>query len=153
MKNSRNFTGSINYKFGCNLFSEDTQYLIQTVSIPGISVGNMNNDSRQGLKVLQADTLTYNPINITFILDEKFECWIEVIRLAQRVVDPETAYMTPIVGQAWIEFYDTTNNYLFKLQINNCYIESISDLNMDVKDNNYVTFDISFMYDNYEIIK
>lgn len=151
--NTRNNAFNSNILFGSTIFSKDTIYQVQDTELPGIEVNHVQENTRVGHINIQGSTSKYNPIKLTVLVDEDLKVWKELIGVMQKYHIPGTNECEPLVGDSWIEFRDNRNNYMFKVELKNCYISSVSNLSYSTTSNNEsLSLDIELIYDYFEII-
>jgi hypothetical protein len=155
MSNIRNFGLSSNILFNSTMFDEQQVYSVQTVDIPGMSVNHLVQDSPAGTFVLPGNIVSFEPLKLSIIVDEHLDVWNTFYNYLQNYhVVGTTDYHCNKHEISWLEIYDNKNNYLFKIEFNNCYLKSVSSLKYasDANDST-LSVDIEILYDYYTIVK
>lgn len=153
MENVRSNALDTNIFFGSTLLSKDALYAVQDTDLPGISVNHINQNTSVGNINLQGDIAEYTPVKVSLIMDEKLLIWKEIIALMQKYHIPGTNQCEPVVGDSWLELRDNRNNYLFKIELKNTYIKTVSAMKYSTTSENiYLTLDIEIVYDYFEVV-
>ena len=137
MSNFNNsFTTSTSIRWGSTELKESF-YLAQSVNIPGISFNNPQLGARFGARPrVSGDSLEYSSLNIEIIIDNNFSVYDEIFQSLLETIDPETGKFTNNkVFDLWIELYDNNSKKsMIKFWIYNCRIQSVGDVQFDVRD-------------------
>ena len=113
--------------------------------------------------------ITYNPMNIHFLVDSKLESWRELHTWFRSIASPESYAERKTLSQLQNQFNtkkstsysDATltvlsalNNPIVKVQFYNVFPLSLSDIQFDTMSSadTIPTAEASFMYDYYEIV-
>ena len=152
MKNVRSNALNTNSLFTTTLFTPDTAYHIQDANIPGISITHPQETTRVGIVNFQGNIITYNELSVKLLVDEDLLAWKEIVKIFQTYHVPGTSDCLPIVGESFMEIFDSKSNYLFKICFHNCYLHSLGDLSYTTTDdNNLVILDVVLVYDYYTV--
>lgn len=153
ISNTRNNALNSNILFGSTIFTKDVIYQVQQAELPSISVNHQNEATRVGYINLQGAVAEYSPIRLSILVDEDLVVWRELIGIMQKYHVPGTNVCEPFTGDSWVEIRDNKNNYLFKLELKNTYIKSVSNLTYTTSgDNELLTLDVELVYDYFEVI-
>ena len=80
MPANRNFTHNSNFFFQTNLFTEEeTSYAVQECNLPGMNFSHVQVGKSSVFGNLEGDTITYNDLILSLIIDEKLVVWKEII--------------------------------------------------------------------------
>lgn len=144
-----NFNLNTNVVFGTNIFGSETVYNIQSVNLPGLTVGIDQFPSRYD--ALQAkksnNNLQYNPLIMTIICDEKMAIWTELIKsiVEHREYNGKN-------GDGWITITDNTGKTMLYIKYHNVIPVSVSDLEYTTTGaNDELIFEFQLEYDYFTI--
>lgn len=152
MINNRNLALDSNILFGSTLLNVDEYYFVQTTDLPGININHQQENTKVGRILLQGDIAEYNPIEISFILDEDLNIWKKIINIIQSYHVPGTNTCNVITGTSWLEIRDNRNNYLFKIILHNSYIRTVNNIEYSTnKENDNVVLRVTLEYDYFTI--
>jgi len=137
-----------NIIFGTDLFGYETTYSVQTVNLPGVSLGYSEVPSRYD--VLNGKTagrnLEYNPLTITILCDEDMEIWSGLVKdvLSMKNLDS--------LSDGWIILQDSTGKTKQKITYRNILPVAVGDIQYSsTGENTELTFDMELVYDYYTI--
>lgn len=153
--NYRNYSQNTNYVAGSDKL-KILPFFITDVNLPGFNLNTPETFNR-GVKVnIMPDTITFNDLSITAIVDEDFKIYRELTDLVFQYINPETGSTTGTTFPEfdfWIEINNSKGNKIFKIEYYNCKIVSLGDLNLDTKDEGiHYTLPIEIRYDYFKII-
>ena len=77
------------FKFGINILP-NVEYFTLTANVPGISLPQIDNQTPFKTIPLQGDNLTFDNLEITYIIDEKLENYIELQNWVRAIGFPKT---------------------------------------------------------------
>ena len=135
---------------------ELTFFNVET-SIPGFTVGTIESGFQSMRGKIPGDSLTYNDLAVTILLDEELKSYMEVyeaLTLAHDPIDNVLRSQEPMFDG--ILFITTNkNNVSFKITFFNMWIETVSDIQFMTTstDDNNLSFTIGTKYDYYVIEK
>ena len=144
-------------------------YFCQQVNLPGVSLGQavtnfpMLDINSPGTK------LSFNPLNVTFIVDEELKTWQSLQNWFNSIGSPEgfternslTEMQNAYKKQQLKNYSDATltvlsalNNPVFRVQFINAFPTSLSDISFDttLSADTIITGDVSFSYDYYKFL-
>ena len=151
MSNYNNLAQRINYLMGSFELNLPMQY-IQTTALPGINFSHIELTSGYGARInAQADTMSFNSLNLTLLLDENFKNYRELMERAFSSYNPENGTFAQRDFNIFLLNNNLKGNFLFKVDFFNCKIESIDDIDLTVNDDAIpVTFSVTIKYDYYK---
>lgn len=152
--NNNSLAQSSNFEFGCPTFDFGPQRLTQT-AIPGLNVGYFETGSRRGAVVhVQGDTVTYNDLPVTMLVDENFETFLEFYDKFMKDFNPEDGTFNLDDFECYIQINDNQGYPLFKVEYHNCKLVSYDDITLDTQtDQEFITFTVNIKYDYYTIVR
>jgi len=155
MSNLRNFTHTSNFVFQTNLFTEEeTAYSIQEAPLPGLAFSHIQTSRNAVLGNIQGDTITYNDLTLSFIMDEKLTIWKEIVGKMIKMRDPNQITAEQIEKYGYLEIHDDNSKEVLKLEFINCMIESIDDLQYSTtSEDEIITCSVTIKYDYYNIVE
>jgi len=148
---SRNFTHNSNFLFQTNLFTEEeTTYAIQECPLPGLSFSHIQIGARSVLGNVQGDTLNFNDLTISLIIDEELKVWKEIVQKMLKMRNPENSLGEQIQKYSYLEIHDDNSKEVLKLEFIDCTIESIDDLMYNTtSQDEVITCSVTIKYDYY----
>jgi hypothetical protein len=152
MSNQRNFALDSNSKFGCTIFGEEILYAIQSFTIPGMTFSNVRMNKRSSTIFKSGDTIMFDSLTLTLILDSELNIWRTIAKLAFDMANPQLNTISDKTHEAWIEVYSSASKYLFTLKFHNVLLESIGTVPyLSTGADDELTVDISFNFSHYTI--
>lgn len=137
------------------MFGESTIYSVQKVNIPSISVAHVQNSSGAGSFFLPGNIIEFEHLQLNLLVDENLEVWVSLYDYLSNYHKISTSDSFCTQNEiSWVEIYDNRNNYLFKIEFNNCFLQSIGSLEYSHdEDDKYFSLPITIVYDYFNIIK
>ncbi len=127
-------------------------FYLQSFNLPGISFSLPEHSSRSGTKALfGSDTLTYNQLDFTILIDENYKVYFEFTDKIFKAVNIEkNTFDNNVTFDFFIIMTNNKGKPLFRYDFHNCRIESIGDVSIDFNDDTVVnTFNVSVKYEYY----
>lgn len=149
----------------------DTQYFCQAVNIPGIN-GSQIPVSSPGLDYYVAgNKISYNNLNVTFILDEEMLSWRNIHKWFRSFASPEgtiernslstiqnhgngkSSAMNPY-SDASLNILTNLNNSNFRIEFYNLFPISLSDVQFDTRlsAEETMTADATFVFEYFNVV-
>jgi hypothetical protein len=155
-------------KFALQITSlPDVQYWCQTVNIPGISVGEALRNTPFTDLWSPGDKAIYNPLSVTFIIDEDFRTWFSIFDWMTSLAFTERfdqyrslAHRIDAANKKMPQFSDMSLTILdakqvpnIRVSFKNCFPVSLSDiiLSTTFDQEDTLTSDVTFRYDVFHI--
>lgn len=153
MSANRNFSHNSNFFFQTNLFSEEeTSYAVQECNLPGMSFSHIQLGRSAVLGNIEGDTVSYNDLIVSLIIDEKLTVWKEIINKMQKMRDPISSEGELIEKKGFLEIHDDNSNLVLKLEFYNMMLEVIDDLNYNTtSEDEVITCTVTIRYDYYTV--
>jgi len=140
-----------------------TQYFCQTVNLPGVSLGEVNRATPFLDMYSPGTKLTYEPLQIEFILDEKLQGWKNLYDWFLTMADPDgfekrdgsrELQTNKHFSDATLSILSGLNNPLIRIQYTNLFPLSISDIrfNSTQSADTIMTATASFRYQSYKYL-
>lgn len=151
---SLNLLKNENFTFILNNEFKTLEFFVQEVNIPGVNLGEIQINHLSQNQKRVGDTLNYSQLNVTVICDEKLKAFQEVYNYLIRLKNPETGILD--IEKAYFNgnliLTTNKNNPLLNIVFYNCWINSISDLQLVTTNTeaNVLTFTITMNFDYYE---
>lgn len=127
---------STNLKWGSSVL-DNTFYLAQSFNIPGLSFSNPQMGSRGGARGrLAADSVEFSILNLDIIIDREWKVYDELFENFLETININTGnFSNNKVFDVWVEIYDNLDKKpIKKFWFRNCRVQSIGDIEMDVRD-------------------
>ena len=142
---------------------QTVQYFCQEVNLPGVTLGEVTR-ATPFLDMFSPGTkLTYDPLDITFTIDEELASWKNLYDWFISMADPDgfEGRDHPRELQTNKHFSDATltilsalNNPLLRVNFTNVFPLSLSDIQFDTKSSadNIITAKATFRYQSYKYL-
>ena len=160
-------------KFQLNLSRvPNIQYFCQSVTIPGVSMGETMHQTPFVDLYGAGDKIIYDLLNVTFYVDENMDSWTEIHDWIRAMTFPEnfeeyqnlrnlnnyTANLTPPKVQysdGMLTILSSANNPKIRFKFYDLFPISLSTFVMSTSDtpDNIITADVSFRYSYFDIEK
>jgi len=135
------------------------QYFCQMVNLPGISLDEATRNTPFVNLYSPGTKLTYNPLNVTFIVDEDLVTWVNLQQWLNQIANPagfdgRNAKSSDNFSDATLTILTNLNNSNLRIHYYNVFPTSLSDIDFDTKQSadDIITASASFRYDYYEIL-
>jgi hypothetical protein len=153
MAANRNFTHNSNFFFQTNLFNKDeTSYAVQECNLPGLSFSHIQISKRSAFANEQGDTISYNDLNISLIIDEDLVVWKDIITSMQNMRNPVTTEGEEYMKYGYLIIQDDNTNQIIKLEFIDMIIESIDDMTFNTNsEDEIITCTVTIKYDYYVV--
>jgi hypothetical protein len=153
MAANRNFTHNSNFFFQTNLFNKDeTSYAVQECNLPGLSFSHIQISKRSVFGNEQGDTISYNDLNISLIIDEDLVVWKDIITSMQNMRNPVTTEGEEYMKYGHLIIQDDNTNQIIKLEFIDMIIESIDDMTFNTNsEDEIITCTVTIKYDYYVV--
>ena len=136
-------------------------YFVQNINLPGISTSEVPVETPFSSTFRHGDKLVYEPLNITFLIDEDMRTWEETYNWLVALTFPKKYdQYGKIKGQSKKLYYDailTINNNAnlpnLRIKFLDCHPVSLGEIQVSTTDSaeNNMISDVSFRYDSFEI--
>jgi hypothetical protein len=140
-----------------------TQYFCQSVNVPSVSLGQVQRDTPFLDLYSPGTKLTYDPLDISFIIDEELQSWKNLYDWFISIADPDGfgGRMQNRELQQQKQFSDATltilsalNNPILRIEFTNVFPLTMSNINFDTRlsADTIVTCDATFRYQSYKYL-
>ena len=138
------------------------KYFCQTVTLPGVSTGEVAVPTPFSNTYRHGDKLAFEPLSITAMLDEDMRTWRETYDWLKSLTRPSSfdeyarksiQDRTPLYFDGYLTVNTNANNPNIRFKFHNCHPTSIGGIQFDTKTDadNIPTCDFTFRYDLFEI--
>lgn len=169
--NNRNFLSTTQFKF--EIFNSPTvNFFCQSANVPGISLTVAEQSTRYNMIPVPGDEITYNDLNVKFIVDEDITNYLEIHRWMIYLGHPYSLHQSYIVENnieasllynknAGAIYSDAAltilnSNFIpkYKIIFKDIFPIYISDMVFDSSNlqSDYITADVTFKYMIYDIV-
>jgi len=144
-----------------------TQYFCQSVNLPGVSLGQAAFNTPTLDMYVAGNKMIYNPLNITFTIDEEVQSWKELHTWFRSIASPEgfdernrlsalqskKSFMQNY-SDATLTVLSALNNPIVRVQFINMFPTSLSDIDFDTKSSadTIITAEASFQYEYFNFL-
>ena len=156
------YSSQIQFRFEI-LYLPLVEYFIQSANVPGLQLGTATVPTPLYDYPVPGDTITFNPLNLTFLVDEnlnnfkELHTWISRLGFAEshtEFADLLASGRPPqVTPSTTLTILNSKNIPKTEIRFKNIYPTSISDLDYSIggTDVDYVTCSASFNYLGYTI--
>lgn len=136
----------------------DISYNCHNFSIPSISTSAPRLATPFTDIPMRGDTLSYAPLDITFLVDENLENWKTMVGWLEGITAPHTGdefkNKKLEYSDATIFVYSSHNNLVLEVAFKNLTPTSLGGLTFDTTNESTIelTADVSFDYQSYEVV-
>lgn len=141
----------------------DTQYFCQEVNLPGVTLGEVNRATPFLDMYSPGTKLTYDPLDITFTVDEELASWKNLYDWFTSIADPDgfekRTYVkelqrTEHFSDAYLTVLSALNNPVLRIEFANVFPLTLSDINFDTKlsADTIITCRATFRYQSYKYL-
>jgi hypothetical protein len=146
----------------------NTQYFCQSVNIPGLSIGQAPINSPLLDYFAPGNKVTYNPFNITFLINGDGQSWKDIHDWFRSIASPvsfdernrltnqqSTRQNLKSYTDATLTVLSNLNNPILRVRFVNMFPITLSDIMFDTKQSadDVLTADASFMFEYFEFEK
>ena len=140
-----------------------TQYFCQEVNLPSVTLGEVIRATPFLDMYSPGTKLSYDPLEISFMVDENMESWKNIYDWFLSMADPEGFEKRNYVRelQRTEHFSDATltvlralNNPILRIEFSNVFPLTLSDINFDTKSSadDIITCKATFRYQSYKYL-
>ncbi len=138
----------------------DTNYFCQTVTLPGINMSEVLQPTPMVDLYRPGDKLQYDPLVLTFIVDEWLNSWKNIHDWMRGLTYPtkfreyEKQKKEGLVSDASITVLNGLNNPVVRYMFKDCFPTSLSPLTMTATDDGGITItaDVTIRYNWFDIV-
>ena len=154
MSKFNNLAQTSNFEFGCPDLDFSTKYVTQC-NIPGLQLSHFETGSRRGAKIhVQGDTVTYNDLSVTYLMDEEFDLFFQFYDKFMSNFNPEDGTFSLGDFNCYVQINDNQGDPIFRVDYYNCKLASYDDISLDSQnDQEFFTFNVNYSYDYYKITR
>ena len=151
----------IGFKFSLSKFPEVT-YFCQAANIPGISVSQVDVGTPMKTVYMHGDEVTFEELSVRFVVDEHLKNWLSIYEWIRALGTPTKKDAEDykrrkdndeLTTEGVLSVLTSNMNPQMHVRFHNLFPLSISSISFDsgATDVEYVSADVSFRYDLYEI--
>ena len=142
---------------------QTVQYFCQEVNLPGVSLGEVLRATPFLNMYSPGTKLTYDPLDITFTVDEDLASWKNLYNWFTSIADPDgfekRAYTrelqrTEHFSDATLTILSALNNPILRIEFSNVFPLTLSDIQFDTKlsADTIITARGTFRYQSYKYL-
>jgi hypothetical protein len=137
-----------------NTTYQNVQYLVQTASIPDISLSPAPTNSMMRNIGAAGDKITYSPLELTFLVDENLKNYREIHDWIIGQLTKNSEFGDGKVRDVTLMILSSHNNVVQEIQFVDAYPISLSSLTFEsnTPDINYLTASVTFEYSYYKLL-
>jgi len=140
---------------------QNTQYFCQSVNLPGVQLGEVNRATPFLDMYSPGTKLSYDPLDIDFIVDESLQSWKDMYNWFTTIADPDgfekRTYVRELqhsehFSDATLTVLSALNNPILRIEFANCFPLTLSSIDFDTKSSadNIITCRATFRYQSYK---
>lgn len=136
-------------------------YFIQNINMPGVSTSEVSVETPFSATFRHGDKLVYEPLNITFLIDEDMRTWEETYNWLKALTFPKEfreyrrirGEMKPLYYDAMLTINTNANVPNLRVKFFDCFPTSLGEIQFSTTDSAETNMiaDVTFRYDRYEI--
>ena len=141
----------------------NTQYFCQEVNIPGVTLGTVDRVTPFLDMYSPGTKLPYDPLDITFLLNEDMSSWKSMYDWFLSIADPDgfegrdhnkELQQNKHFSDCTLTILSALNNPVLRIQFTNVFPLSVSDINFDTKlsADTIITARATFRYQSYKYL-
>jgi hypothetical protein len=133
------------------------ELMITGVNIPGFTLGTVSMNRPTLVDKRPGDSLTYSDLSVTVLCDEDLKAYKEIYRYLVLAADPHTGRLEikKTVFDANLFLTTNKNNVKHKLKFYNCFINSVSDIQMESSssEEEQITFTLGLQFTFFDFVE
>ena len=144
----------------------NTQFFCQSANVPGLSLGQATISSPLLDFYAPGNKITYNPFNITFLVNGDVQSWKDLHDWFRSIASPESfdernrlsnlqsnRNNLKSYSDATLTLLSNLNNPILRINFVNMFPITLSDIMLDTKNSadDVITSDASFMFEYFNI--
>ena len=156
-----NLLSPVGFRFQLSRFPEVT-YFCQSANIPGVSVGQVDVGTPMKTAYFHGDEVTYDELSIRFVVDENLKNWISIYDWIRALGTPTSRDAEQyakrkkedeLTTEGILTVLTSNMNPQMHVKFHDLFPLSLSGISFDTgaTDVEYISADVSFRYDLYEI--
>ena len=142
---------------------QTVQYFCQEINLPGVSLGEVLRDTPFLDMYSPGTKLSYDPLAISFVIDEELESWKNIYNWFTSIADPDgfekrndnrELQTNKHFSDAHLTILSALNNPLLRIEFTNVFPLSLSDIQFDTKSSadSIITATATFRYQSYKYL-
>ena len=155
------YLSPIGFRFILSNFPEVT-YFCQAANIPGVSLAGIDFPTPMKNIQFSGDEVSFEELSIRFVVDENLKNWLSIYDwiIGMGIPDKKSAEKykklkdeNKLVADATLAILTSNMNVQMEVRFQNMFPLSLSGISFDTgaTDVEYISADVSFRYDLYEI--
>jgi len=154
---NQNLLLETNFKFQLNRIS-NVSYFCQSVILPGLRINNIKYDTPLSPIAIAGNVAFYNPLKLTFLVDEDLLNWLELRKWMLGIGKPNSHEQAKLfnsykegLSDALLEVTTNAKNPYMTVKFQDCYPISVSDIqfNSATQFTNNILCQVDFAYTTY----
>ena len=141
----------------------NTQYFCQEVNLPGVTLGTVDRVTPFLDMYSPGTKLKYDPLDVTFIVDEELQSWKDMYKWFISIADPDgfenrdhslQLQQQKHFSDATLTILSALNNPIMRVEFTNCFPLTMNGIDFDTKQdaNHIVTCTANFRYQSYKYL-
>lgn len=141
----------------------DVQYFCQSINLPGVQLGEVDRVTPFLDMFSPGTKLTYEPLEIEFIIDEELTSWKNLYNWFTSIADPDgfekrkpngESQTNKLFSDATLTVLSALNNPLLRIEFSNVFPLTMSDIAFDTRlsADTIITARATFRYQSYKYL-
>ena len=145
----------------------NTHFFCQSANVPGLSIGQATISTPLIDFYAPGNKITYNPFNITFLVNGDVQSWKDLHDWFRSIASPESfdernrlanlqsnRNNLKSYSDATLTIVNNLNNPIIRVHFTNMFPTSLSDIQFDTKlsADDIITADVTFVYEQFEFM-
>jgi len=153
-KNNNNLAQNTNFICGSSAL-ELTQIYCTSLALPGISLNHPFITSGNGSPLnLTGDNVMFNSLQLSLLVDEDYDVYFEFITKLQENISFVNGSYSEQCFDFFIDITNSKGNHVFKINMVNCRIQSIGDLELNTgSEDTEMLLPIELIFDHIEYVR
>ena len=158
---NQNFLSPLGFRFGVRKMP-NVNWFVQSVNLPGITLGDAVLPSAVMDTSVPGEKLTFDPLEISFKVDEDLQNWMEIQEWLRGIAPPDiranrgrfvsNVGREAIYSDATLIILNSNMNANFEVQFHELFPTSLGGLDFNTTDGDvtYITSTVTFRYTYYD---
>ncbi len=156
LKPAMSFANGVSFRLAIDkLKYPNVEYAVQTIALPDISMaGTQNFRAPQRNIAMTPDSITYNPFELTFLVDEYLTNYIEIHDWMLGLVTQDDATNQGKFRDMTLQIMSSHSNVAKEIKFVNAFPVNLSSLPFDttITDTNYLVASVTFEYHYFKFL-
>jgi len=136
---------------------KDLAFTVNDIPIPGMTLGEAIMPTRTLDLYLPSDKISFDPVTITFNVDENLENYLGIYNWIMDLGHPDRSKVTrpddkDAISDAIITVLNNQKNPIYNIVLKDCFPTSLAELPMNLQSSDPVVCTLTIRYSYFEIV-